>query len=64
VNYTKKSNEFLVERKEKLIRTIKDYEKMIETVRSQVYCLYMQYRVNKMKDEIQTIDTELASRSF
>lgn len=62
MNYNKKPDNFLIERKEKLNGIINEYEKMIETVRSQVYCLYMRYRVNQMKKEIQAIDAELASR--
>ena len=63
MNYKKKSNEELLEKKKKLNEIIKEYEKMIVTVRSQIYCLYMMCRVKHFKEEIENIDTELASRT-
>ena len=52
----------LIEEKLKIEEAIKELKRQIVTVRSQLYCLFIQHRINKAFEKMHQIDAELAYR--
>lgn len=63
-NYSNLSDKCLIEKKNRYLSEIAEYESAILSSNSQIYLLYLASMVGKKKSKIRSIDAELALRKL
>lgn len=64
MDYRVFTREELYKEKEKYEKAVVELKKQIVTIRSQIYCLFIQHKINKCFETIHRIEAEIAYRNI